>query len=127
MEPQNKTSKSFKILFALMVVIAISALGSTALLWQKLQNLEPAVATDKLEMNSLVKEIGQFLDLPQDETPTLLTISTLEGLENQPFFKNAMIGDKVLVYEKNTKAVLWRPSTHKVIEASIISISPRTN
>lgn len=75
----------------------------------------------KDETAALVAEIGQHLELPADETPTLATIADSEKVKSQEFFKNAQNGDKVLLYGKSGKAILYRPSTNKVIEVATIN------
>jgi hypothetical protein len=78
----------------------------------------PAQATQE-EIAKLTGFISQFMELPVGETPTLATVSNIEQLKGQPFFANAKNGDKVLIYQKALKAVLYRPSTKKVIEVSV--------
>lgn len=73
-------------------------------------------ATVREEATELTKDIGKFLELPSSETPTLATVNDADKLKSQPFFKNAQNGDKLLVYSNASRAVLYRPSTKKVIE-----------
>lgn len=75
------------------------------------------------EIARFVKEVGEFVDLPKDETPTLATVSDVSKLSSQPFFKNAQNGDIVLVYDKAKKAILYRPSAKKVIDITTININ----
>jgi hypothetical protein len=80
---------------------------------------------DELALNDpakLAAQIGVHLELPTDETPTLATVQDAEKLKSQPFFKLAQDGDKVLIYPKAGKAVLYRPATKKVVEYSPISL-----
>lgn len=65
---------------------------------------------------NLVETVGKFITLPQGEQPTIATVTDVSKLQNQPFFKNASEGDKVLIFKEAKKAILWRPSTSKVIE-----------
>lgn len=67
------------------------------------------------EAQNLAEEIGQYLELP-DETPTVATVSDASKVKTQPFFANAQDDDKILLFEKSGRAVLYRPSTRKVIE-----------
>jgi hypothetical protein len=70
----------------------------------------------------LAAHVGTFLELPSDETPTLAAVREASKLRTQAFFKNAQDGDKVLIYAKAGKAVLYRPDTKKVIEFATISL-----
>ncbi len=65
---------------------------------------------------NLIETVGKFITLPSGEQPTIATVTDVSKLQNQPFFKNASEGDKVLIFKEAKKAILWRPSTSKVIE-----------
>jgi hypothetical protein len=65
--------------------------------------------------DATVEEVGKLVDLPEGETPTIATVSDLEPLKDQAFFKDAEIGDKVLIFGTSKKAILYRPSANKVI------------
>lgn len=79
--------------------------------------------TAKEETKELVAKISQFLELPANESPTVATISDEDRLSTQPFFKNAQNGDKVLVYTNSEMAILYRPSTGKVVQYAPVSLS----
>lgn len=70
----------------------------------------------------VIKEISQFMLLP-NETPVMITIQDTQALQGQAFFQNAEKGDDLIVFQNASKAILWRPSAKKIIEASIINIS----
>ncbi|MBX4195358.1 hypothetical protein KW796_00095 [Candidatus Parcubacteria bacterium] len=70
---------------------------------------------------SIVAQVGRVVDLPKDEMPTIATITTMENLRDQPFFKDAMVGDKVIVFNNSRKAILYRPGTKKVIGVATLS------
>ncbi|PIR80160.1 MAG: hypothetical protein COU25_01495, partial [Candidatus Levybacteria bacterium CG10_big_fil_rev_8_21_14_0_10_35_13] len=55
--------------------------------------------------------------------PTIATITDKSQLSTQPFFNNAVDGDKVLVYANAKKAILYRPSTDKIIEVAPVNIT----
>jgi hypothetical protein len=74
------------------------------------------------ETTQLVAQIGEHIELPAD-TPTIATVKDVSKLQTQEFFKNAQNGDKVLVYTKAGRAVLYRPSTSKVIEYSRVNLN----
>ncbi len=74
------------------------------------------------EVQSLVNQIGRYLVLP-DEAPTLATVNDVSKLKNQEFFKNAQNGDKVLIFSKAGRALLYRVSTKKIIEYSKVDLS----
>ena len=67
--------------------------------------------------------MGKLLALPSDEKPTVATITDVEKLKEQVFFKNAMNNDKVLIYTKAKKAILYRPSENKIVEVGAVNIN----
>jgi len=80
---------------------------------------------DELTQNDPVKlaaQISKFLELPTDETPTLATVKEANKLRSQAFFSHAQDGDKVLIYAKSGRAVLYRPGTKKIIEYMPINL-----
>jgi hypothetical protein len=74
------------------------------------------------ETAKLTAEISKVLELPPSETPTLATVKDAAKLKSQPFFKDTQDGDKVLIYSQAGRAVLYRPTTKKVLEFSSISL-----
>lgn len=79
------------------------------------------------EADALVAKIGQYLDLPKDEKPTVATISDPTKLNDQAFFAKAVVGDKVLIYSKAKKAILYDPVANKVMEVAPLSIGTQTS
>ncbi len=73
------------------------------------------------EIGQIIKTISVFMTLP-DESPTLATVSDKEKLQGDPFFQKAQNGDKVLIFPTTKKAILYRPSTKKVID--VVTILP---
>lgn len=59
--------------------------------------------------------VDKQINLPTDEEPIFATVSDRNQLQNQDFFKDAQNGDKILMYPKNKKAYLYRPSTKQVL------------
>lgn len=72
------------------------------------------------EIGEVVAVVGEYMELPQEEVPTIATVIDKEKLQDQPFFSRAENGDKVLIYTNARKAILYRPTTKKVIEVAPI-------
>ena len=87
---------------------------------------DPNVAIEK-EIKSLTETIGKFMELPSGEQPTLATVTDRAKLKGQEFFAKAENGDKLLVYPEAGKAILYRPSTGKIIEATNLTSGKQEN
>jgi len=71
--------------------------------------------------NDLLIKISNIYQFPSEEEPTIATVSDPSLLKDQSFFLKSEIGDKVLFFTKAKKAILYRPSTDKILD--IVSIS----
>ncbi len=90
--------------------------------YQKSQEmLKNPTAVAKQEVQALTRQVGKFIDLPNEE-PTVATVSDKEKLADQAFFQKAENGDKVLIYTQARKAILYRPAISKIIEVSTINL-----
>ena len=78
--------------------------------------------TAQEETSRLVSAISKLIILPEDETPTIATVTDLEKLKDQPFFARAKVGDKVLIYATARKAILYDPAANKIIEVAPINL-----
>lgn len=72
------------------------------------------------EVEALLEEVGEIVVMPEDETPTVATVTDVEKLSTQPFFTNAQNGDKVIIFGNARQAILYRPSIKKIIAMSPI-------
>ncbi len=88
----------------------------------KLNDLQSKSQT-AVELDKVVKQVGKLVLLPTGEQPTLATVSDTSKLQGQQFFANAANGDKVLVYNKAKKAILYRPSLNKIVEMAPLNSS----
>jgi hypothetical protein len=68
--------------------------------------------------DDLVKKVGQLIDLPAGEAPTIATVVNLEKLKGQPFFAKASVGDKVLIYSIARKVYLYNPGSNHIVEVA---------
>ena len=73
-------------------------------------------ATIQKQTDSLISDVSKLLTLPTGETPTIANVSdAAQARQQSAFFNNAQNGDKVLMYVKAGEAILYRPSTNKII------------
>ena len=89
-------------------------------------NSNPQIAIQK-QTQALIAEVGRLIDLPKDEAPTVANVSDASQAKKQSaFFNNAQNGDKVLMYVKAGEAILYRPSTNKIILVTTLDSSGDT-
>lgn len=117
-------NKFRKISFIVLAVIAVAGLAAAAYYYWQYQSLKknPNAEAQK-ETISLVTEVGKIMELPANETPTIATIADKDKLKDQSFFKSAQNGDKLLAYTKSMEAILYRPSSRKIIAVAPIVIN----
>jgi hypothetical protein len=129
-DSQSKTRPKKRRRLLYLAVIAIVLLLGTSIFFavaylqssHSLATLQKTVATSPVnEASELIKKISDHMTLP-DEKPTIATVEDKKKLTSQSFFKNAQNGDKVVMYTKAKKAILYRPSEDKVIEVAYLNI-----
>ena len=124
----SKSKKNAKIGVILLVILAIIGIGGymTYNYIQdqnaKIERLSDPQQAAKEEAAKVKDLVAALADVPADETPTIATVNDATKLKSQAFFKNAQNGDKVLIFTKEKKAYLYRPSTNKIIEVAPINI-----
>jgi len=111
---------SFTIFIAILIFSSLGAAGYFYKQYKEIKDNPNKISTD--EIKSLTTIISKFMDLPTDETPTLATVTDKEKLKDQDFFKKSENGDKILIYANAKKAILYRPSTQKIIEVAPLLI-----
>lgn len=107
-----------------LVLLVIAAAGVAAYQYFSFQQKVKADVSLSTEPKALVAEVGKLMELPLNEEPTIATVSDVEKLKDQPFFVSAQNGDKVLIYQKAKKAILYRPASKKIIDVGPVNIDP---
>lgn len=88
----------------------------------QIKQLTDPKTSGQTEIQIITGVVSRVIDLPKDEEPTLATVNDVSKLQGQSFFKNAQNGDKVLIYSKSGRALLYRPVQNRVIEFTSISL-----
>lgn len=118
---QNASSKkTLPIILGVFLVITLIGAGY---LYKQLDTYksDPKAILNQ-EATDLVQKVGKILVLPTGEQPTIATVTDVEKLRSQPFFTNAKLGDKVLIYTNARKAILYNPTDNKVVEVAPLNI-----
>ena len=116
-------NKRIILIILALIILAVGCSGIYYFYKKHLQVKENPRIIAVTETDELVKEVGKIMELPADETPTIATVMDKEKVKDQPFFTKAENGDKLLAYTKNQKAILYRPSTRKIIEVAPIYLN----
>ena len=84
---------------------------------QRIDDLLSAGVGQKLseeEITNLIDKVGKLVLLPEGEIPTVVVIEDAIALaEQQPFFKGASDGDKILIYSE--KAFIYNPEKNILV------------
>jgi|SRR3989344_6741920 len=126
--PEGDGKQDGRVVFTLTTALVVVS-GLAVYFWYQATDsmeLDQAQNQNQTEAKKLVTEISKFLILPENEEPTIATVSDPEILKDQPFFFKAQKGDKVLIYSKSKKAILYNPATKKVVEVAPISFGSST-
>lgn len=118
----------------LLVIVGLAVVSSQlhhdkTQLQAKVSSLEanPQIALQK-QTDDLLKQVSALMTLPSGETPTVANVSDVtQARQQSPFFKDAQNGDKVLMYVKASEAILYRPTTNKIILVAPLTFNDTAN
>jgi hypothetical protein len=114
-----KKGKSYKKLILVLLAAALLLYGGYII--QKKFNISDLLDWRTSSSEKLIRDVGKLVDLPANETPSIMTVTDLGPLAGQTFFSNAQIGDKVLIYSQSKRAILYRPDEKRIIVSASIS------
>jgi len=120
----NQNRKMQLKLGPILVIVTLLALGAAIFFFLKYRQVQqdPSVAT-QVEAKKIGAKVAALLEVPQDETPSVATVTDKSKLNDQQFFAKSENGDKVVVYYSAGIAVLYRPSIDKIISVSPINVN----
>lgn len=110
----NKTSlfQQYKqSIITLGIVLGVLLIGLVAFALIKNSHRTPVS-----DQKAIIAKVGKLIVLPSGEEPALATITDTKKLTNNAFLAKAKNGDRVLLYAKNQKAILYRPSLNKIVD-----------
>lgn len=112
---------------AIVLAIIILAVVPSLYFYNKNQTTEKLLKTPsaaaKEETARTIQKVGKHIILPAGEEPTLATVSDTDKLKGQTFFDRAQNGDKLLVYSKARKVILYRPSVDKIVDTTLLNVT----
>ena len=122
-QTRNSKKGMKRFLFWLLVFFCIAGLSGTYYFYAKYRTLsqDPTITSQK-DLDATLAAVGALMVLPTDEVPTMATILDKDKLSDQAFFAQAQNGDKLLAYTTSMQAILYRPSTNKIIKVAPIYV-----
>ncbi len=88
-----------------------------------LKNPQAKAASDQKEIDKVLAQVSKLMILPKDESPQVLTINdAAAAIKQQPVFAGSVNGDKVLVYQKAAKAIVYSPSRNIIVAVLPVTI-----
>jgi hypothetical protein len=113
-------NKNLQYLLGLVVVLALGYFGYMQ--YNEMQNTPEAQAAAAQEQKvALLSKVKALTVLPEEE-PVLFTVNDANLLKTQQaFFKDAQNGDVLMVFQKDSKALIYRESENKIVNAGPIS------
>lgn len=128
----SSLARNKNILIALIAVVILALVGVGFMYYQyqktasELKKVKSQVNTtqgggaNQNEIKRLVSEVSKIMRLPENETPSIATITDVSKLKDQPFFKNAKNGDILLVFNKSGQAVLYDSKDKKIVDTTTL-------
>jgi len=101
---------------AVVVVVVLAALGYYFLQVNPINKSDGTANT-----KATLRELSKLMLVPSDVEPVISTITDTETIPKQPFFKYARNGDIVIIFQSELKAVLYRPSTKRIVNMALIA------
>lgn len=114
-----KSHKRKIILVAVLILFLFIIVGIFYFL--RLRSNNGMHALSKQQTTDLIIKVGKHIDLPESESPVIATVADVAQLRNQPFFANAQNGDQLLIYAKNSLAILYDPRQDRIVKVGPVS------
>lgn len=114
-----------RILITLNVLVLLGLAGFGGYFFKKYQDAKNAnpEQLQQAQIDKTISEVGKLYDLPANEKPDVATVKDKEALKKQyPFFDQAENDDVVLIYKEAKLAILYRPSTNKLVKVGPVNI-----
>lgn len=116
----NESTSGRKIFFLVVAIVLFGGLFSSISYFKHQRN---NATNSRANANTdVIGSVGILMDLPQDEAPTVATVTDKEKVNGQALFAKAENGDRALIYTRAKKAILYRPSINKIIEVMSLGV-----
>jgi len=75
------------------------------------------------DVKVIVTMVNMHYILPTDELPALATVTDPSKLSTK-FLQKAQKGDKVLIYQKAARVIIYRPSVDRIVDVGPVQLTP---
>lgn len=111
------------LLFKRIGLVAILAAWAGATAWLGWSYYQTQQNIEKNDAKMIVSKLQKLMQTPPEE-PLVATITDVEKLkQNEPFYKNASNGDKVVIWKE--KAVIYRQEANKIVDFGVVIRQPQ--
>lgn len=73
------------------------------------------------DVHVIMVDVSRHYTLPTKETPALATVTDSRKVQSS-FAGKVKNGDKILIYQQNKLAIVYRPSTDRIVDVEPVSI-----
>lgn len=73
--------------------------------------------------SEIVQKVGQLIELPSDEEPSVAIVKDVEKLKDQEIFRKAKNGNYLLIYVKARRAYLYDNERHILVDVAPVSLT----
>src|SRR5262245_20260942 len=120
----KKTRKMWgsRIIWVLSVLMVIAVIGGLFVYWQYRKTLDK---NPEAEQQRWTSELGSVMIMPT-EKPMITTVLDKTKLNNKTLSEQAQNGDRLYIFSRAKRVVLYRPTLKKVVNILIIQTNPKT-
>lgn len=116
MSPIVKKSTVFSAVACLVVVLIFGYFK-----WQS----AAGTSTDRRELHIVTTKVEKLIILPKGEDPVLATVTDKDKLLPNTFLaKVSETGDKVLIFAKAKRVIVYRPKINRIVDVGPVTIQP---
>jgi hypothetical protein len=106
-----------------LVVLSIIILGVVMLLFISANSQKDPLEQTKKEAESVKKQFSKHIILPENEQ---IDIRKITNKMEDPFFKDAEVGDYLIIFYKNRIAYIYSIDKDIIVNAGVVFIDPKT-
>lgn len=117
----NNTQKTILMYLPLTLLILVIAGG--AFLFYQYQQAQANLKTQQAQPQTPLEAMARLMELPQGEDPVLQTVEKKEDINKNPLFAKVENGDIIAIYPKKSQAIVYRPSTNKIIAVGAVQLN----